>query len=344
MCVGRRTGRRGASDAKLPVADPTIGAPVSRTVTASTTQHRAEFDAVVTFTNGGDLRVRGFRLDIPSDRADVEEVGRLLVRHLGLLMVRDVEVRDLRIIEEAHKGSRGGPSDPADARADVTASSDTERFVDLSHTIVEGMVTYPGLPGPSFGDHLTREASRDHYAEGVEFAIQTVEMVGNTGTYIDSPFHRYAEGGDLASLDLADLVDVPAVVARLAGGDDRGIGQHALGALDVRGRAVLLHTGWDRHWGSEAYGQPAPFLTADAARYLVDEGARLVGIDSVNIDDTVGSDRPAHSILLAAGIPIVEHLTGLHEVPVVGARFTAVPAPVVGFGTFPVRAFARVPR
>lgn len=169
-------------------------------------------------------------------------------------------------------------------------------------------------------------------------------MVGNTGTYIDSPFHRYAEGGDLASLDLADLVDVPAVVARLAGSDDRGIGQRALGSLDVRGHAVLLHTGWDRHWGSEAYGQPAPFLTADAARYLVDEGARLVGIDSVNIDDTVGSDRPAHSILLAAGIPIVEHLTGLREVPVAGARFTAVPAPVAGFGTFPVRAFARVPR
>lgn len=160
---------------------------MSRTATTSTTQHRAEFDAVVTFTNGGDLQVRAFRLDVPSDRTDGEEVGRLLVRHLGLLMVGDVEVRDLRIIDEPHKGSRGGPSDPAEAHADVVAASDTERFVDLSHTIVEGMVTYPGLPGPSIRDHLSREASRDHYAEGVEFAIQTVEMVGNTGTYIDSP-------------------------------------------------------------------------------------------------------------------------------------------------------------
>jgi arylformamidase len=235
------------------------------------------------------------------------------------------------------------PSVPPTATPPATTPERDDRFVDLSHAIHDGMVTYPGLPGPSYGDHLSREASREHYAEGVEFAIQTIEMVGNTGTYIDSPFHRYADGGDLASLDLADLVDVPAVVARVVGNSERGIGEQELAALDVRGRAVLLHTGWDRHWGSEAYGQPAPFLTADAARYLVEQRARLVGIDAVNIDDTVGQDRPAHSILLAAGIPIVEHLTGLEEVPESGARFTAVPAPVAGFGTFPVRAFVRVP-
>jgi arylformamidase len=218
------------------------------------------------------------------------------------------------------------------------------RFIDLSHTIVEGMATYPGLPGPSYRDHLTREESRDHYVDGVEFAIQTIEMVGNTGTYLDSPFHRYAEGGDLASLALDTLADLPTVVVRLTYRRDRAVTVAELATLDVRARAVLLHTGWDRHWGTEGYGRPAPFLTAEAARYLVDQEARLVGIDSVNIDDTVGSDRPAHSILLAAGIPIVEHLTALDQVPVAGARFTAVPPPVVGFGTFPVRAFARVPR
>ncbi|WP_052668677.1 cyclase family protein [Nitriliruptor alkaliphilus] len=302
------------------------------------TEHRVEFDATVTFANGGDLRVRGFRLDIPGDRIDREDVGLLLVRHLGLLMVGDIEVSNLRILAAPHKGSRGGPSDGTS-----TAAQTTTALIDLSHVIVEGMVTYPGLPGPSFHDHLTREASRDHYAPGTEFAIQRLEMVGNTGTYLDSPFHRYADGGDLAALDLATLVDLPAAVVHLDDSEARGIGPTALASFDVRGHAVLLHTGWDRHWGTERYGDPAPFLTQDGARYLADEGAALVGIDSVNIDDTVGRARPAHSILLEACIPVVEHLTGLGQLPASGVSFSAVPPRVAGFGTFPVRAYARIP-
>lgn len=301
-------------------------------------QHRAEFDARLTFTNGGDLQVRGFRLDIPGDAIREDEVGLLLIRHLGLLMVGDVEVSNLRIVATAHKGSRGGPSDRG-----AVPSSQGSRLVDLSHTIVEGMVTYPGLPGPTFHDHVTREESRDQYEAGTEFSIQRVELVGNTGTYLDSPFHRYADGGDLASLALSALADVPAVVAHLGDGRERGIGAAALAALQVRGHAVLLHTGWDRHWDTESYGDPAPFLTEDGARYLVRGGAALVGIDSMNIDDTVGRARPAHSILLRAGIPVVEHLTGLDQLPTSGASFFAVPPRVADFGTFPVRAFARVP-
>lgn len=216
-------------------------------------------------------------------------------------------------------------------------------LVDLSHPIFAGMVTYPGLPAPVISDYLSREASRHHYAEGVEFCIQRIEMVGNTGTYIDSPLHRYADGADLASLPLDDLVDVPAQVVRSVDGAERGIEPDVLADLDVRDHAVLLHTGWDAHWGSDAYGGPAPYLTAAGAEHLVERGVRLVGIDSVNIDDTVGDDRPAHTILLAAGIPIVEHLTALDQIPAQGATFTAIPAPVVGFGTFPVRAFARIP-
>lgn len=301
-------------------------------------EHRAEFDARVTFVNGGDLQVRGFRLDIPGDEIGEADVGLLLVRHLGLLMVGDVEVSNLRTIAAPHKGSRGGPSDGM-----RTATQAVTALVDLSHSIVEGMVTYPGLPGPTFHDHLSREASRDHYEPGTEFSIQRLEMVGNTGTYLDSPFHRYADGGDLASLDLATVVDLPAAVVHLDDSDERGIGPSALAPIEVRDHAVLLHTGWDRHWGTDRYGDPAPFLSEDGARFLADSGATLVGIDSVNIDDTVGRTRPAHSILLEAGIPVVEHLTGLDQLPASGASFSAVPPRVAGFGTFPVRAYARVP-
>jgi kynurenine formamidase len=216
------------------------------------------------------------------------------------------------------------------------------RLVDLSHPIVAGMTTYPGLPGPEITPHLTRDASRAHYAPGVEFAIDRISMVGNTGTYVDSPFHRYADGADLADLPLTSLADLPAVVVRSARGR-RGIGAEDLAGYRLTGAAVLLHTGWDRHWGTEAYGGPAPFLTEAGARLLADAGARLVGIDSVNIDDAHGDrGRPAHSILLGAGIPVLEHLTGLAGLPDTGARLHAVPPPVRGFTTFPVRAYAVV--
>jgi arylformamidase len=302
------------------------------------TEYRASFDADVTFLNGGGLQAQGFRLDVPGVDVREDELAALFVRHLGLLMVDQVRLREVRVAAEPHKGSRGGPADAA-----ATTSGGRRGLVDLSHEIVAGMSTYPGLPGPEITSFLTREDSRRRYAAGTEFAIDRISMVGNTGTYVDSPYHRYQGGTDLAGLALESVADLPAVVVRLADSAERGIGPAAFGAVDVAGRAVLLHTGWDRHWGSDVYGGPAPHLTEAGARLLADAGAGLVGIDSVNIDDTAGDQRPAHSILLAAGIPVLEHLTGLDRVPVAGARLHAAPPRVRGFGTFPVRAYAVLP-
>ena len=217
------------------------------------------------------------------------------------------------------------------------------RIVDLSHPIRAGLITYPGLPAPVITPHLTREQSREKYSPGSEFAMDVITMIGNTGTYLDSPFHRYAEGPDLAGLDLSTLVGLPAEVFHLDGSADRAIMVGQLTGRDVRGAAVLLHTGWDRHFGAASYGVGAPYLTEDGAQYLVEAGAVLVGIDSVNIDDTEsGGHRPAHTVLLGAGVHVVEHLTNLADVPDQGARFTAAPPAIEGFGTFPVRAFAEV--
>jgi kynurenine formamidase len=218
----------------------------------------------------------------------------------------------------------------------------TRTLFDLSHPIYDGLVTYPGLPAPVFEDHLTREASRQVYSPGTEFSIGRITMVGNTGTYMDSPFHRFADGADLAGLKLESMVDVPGVLISVASGNDRAIDRAALDGLAVRGRAVLIHTGWDRNWATAEYGTGHPYVTAAATDWLVENGATLVGIDSLNIDDTADGSRPAHTKLLAAGIPLVEHLTGLEQLPAEGFRFTAVPAPVQGFGTFPVRAYAVV--
>jgi arylformamidase len=221
------------------------------------------------------------------------------------------------------------------------------RVVDLSHPIRAGLITYPGLPAPVIEPHLTRADSRQKYPPGTEFAMDVITMIGNTGTYLDSPFHRYADGRDLAGLDLESLVGLRAEVFHLTedwSPERRGIGPDALAGREVRGAAVLLHTGWDRHFGTPAYGSGAPFLTADGANYLVDAGATLVGIDSLNIDDTEsGGERPAHTVLLGAGVHVVEHLTRVGDVPETGARFTAAPPAVEGFGTFPVRAFAELP-
>lgn len=213
-------------------------------------------------------------------------------------------------------------------------------LVDLSHDIEHEMVTYPGLPGPHIGEHLSFDASREHYAAGTEFTIGRIEMVANTGTYLDTPAHRYRDGYDLTGLSLESCADLPAVVVDA----DGPIGPSAFSGLVVGGSAVLLRTGWDRHWGSESYGDPGhPHLTEDGALALIDRDAVLVGIDSVNIDGTSTGERPAHSLLLAAGIPVVEHLTHLSELPLAGARFTAVPPKVRGLATFPVRAFASIP-
>jgi kynurenine formamidase len=210
---------------------------------------------------------------------------------------------------------------------------------DLSHTIEGGMITYKGLPAPIICDYLSRERSRSIYAEGTEFQIGKIEMVANTGTYLDSPFHRYADGKDLAELDLTRLADLEGIVVRAAG---RTISRAAFGDMEVRGKAVLVHTGWSAHWRTDQYFEGHPFLTEDAAVYLAESDAVLVGIDSFNIDDTAGGHRPVHSTLLGAEIPIVEHLCGLEQLPDAGFRFFAVPPKVKGFGTFPVRAFAIV--
>jgi kynurenine formamidase len=212
-------------------------------------------------------------------------------------------------------------------------------LLDLSHTIEHGMTTYPELPGPIICDFLSREASRGRYAPGVEFHIGKIEMVGNTGTYLDAPFHRYADGKDLSQLPLDSLAGLDAVVVR-GPPDGRAIDRDAFVGRDLGGKAVLVRTGWDVHWGTAAYLDGNPFLTGAAAEYLVSQGAALVGIDSLNIDDIKDLTRPVHSALLGAEIPIVEHLCHLGSLPDAGFRFSAVPAKVAGFGTWPVRAFA----
>jgi arylformamidase len=295
-------------------------------------ERRVEFDFEISFTNGGDIAGRSFRLDIPGDDVSDGWIADALVRDLGLLMVGDVRISNRRILDEPHK--RG--FDERESRS----SSTSRRLVDLNHPIVAGMTTYPGLPVPAIRPVLRREDSEGRYAAGVTFAIDVIELCGNTGTYMDSPFHRYADGSDLAGLPLDRLFDVPAVRVDVTGSRSLAIGARELLPFDLAGRAVLVHTGFARHWGTDAYLRENPYLAPDAVAHLVHEGAALVGIDSLNIDSTADPQRPAHSELLRAGIPIVEHLTGLEQVPVDGATFTAVPAPVVGTGTFPVRAFA----
>src|SRR5213078_1800873 len=215
----------------------------------------------------------------------------------------------------------------------------TRRLVDLSHTIEHGMVTYPGLPAPVISDWLSRDASSSRYAPGTTFQIGKIEMLANTGTYIDAPFHRYDGRQDIGDYPLESVADLEGVVIRATERKGRALDAAWFGGHDVRGKAVLVHTGWDAHWRTERYGSGHPFLTRDAVEHLVAAGAALVGIDSLNIDDAADGARPAHTILLGARIPIVEHLCNLAELPDAGFRFFAVPAKVKGMGSFPVRAF-----
>jgi kynurenine formamidase len=302
------------------------------------TEYRASFDAVIRFSNGGDLTAHGFRVDVPSPDVAEAEIAALFTASLGLLMTDTVDLSNVQVFAEPHKGTRGGPSDRTPG-----PPGSGGRLVELSHVIRAGMVTYPGLPGPEITPHLTREASREHYAAGTEFAIDRLTMIGNTGTYLDAPFHRYPDGDDLSSISLTRTVDLPGVVVRVTGARHYGIDVGDLAALDVRGAAVLLHTGDDAGFGTSAYAEERHFLTRAGASWLVEHGAALVGIDAINIDDTADGERPAHTLLLAAGIPVVEHLTGLEQLPPTGARFTAVPLRVQGLGSIPVRAFARLP-
>jgi kynurenine formamidase len=302
------------------------------------TSYRARVDARVSFTNGGSLTVQGFLLDVDGPAAGREEIGQLLLASLGLLMAGEVAIDASEIVEQPHKGTRGGPSDRSSG-----AAQSTGRLVDLNHVIREGMLTYPGLPAPSITPFLTRSDSRARYAEGVEFTMECMTLIGNTGTYLDSPHHRYEGGTDLSGIELADLVNLPAVVVRVTDSAVRGVDAQTLAAIDpaaIAGAAVLLHTGNDVRFGTPEYAIDAAYLARDGAEYLVSHGATLVGIDSVNIDEISDMTRPAHSILLGGGVQVVEHLTGLEQLPPFGARFSAVPPRFANFGTFPVRAFA----
>jgi arylformamidase len=220
--------------------------------------------------------------------------------------------------------------------------SANSQLIDLSHTVEHGMITYKGLPAPIICDYLSREASRARYAPGTEFQIGKIEMVANTGTYLDSPFHRYPDGDDLSQLKLKSLADLDCVVVRVTDRLDRAIDRLPIDLATLRGKALLVQTGWDAHWRTDQYFEGHPHLTGELANSLVDAGVTLVGIDSFNIDSTDDGTRRVHSALLGAGIPIVEHMCGLDTVPERGARFFAVPVKVKGMGTFPVRAFAKV--
>lgn len=213
------------------------------------------------------------------------------------------------------------------------------KLIDLSHEVEHGMITYKGLPAPIICDFLSREESRKHYAEGTEFNIGKIEMVANTGTYVDSPFHRFADGIDLAELPLESLADLEGIVLHV-NNIGRAITAEAFEGSDLKGKAVLIHTDWSRHWRTDQYFDGHPFLTKDAAECLVQAGAAFVGIDTYNIDDTTDGTRPAHTILLGNSIPICEHMRGLDLLPDTGFRFHAAPVKVKAFGTFPVRAYA----
>ena len=298
------------------------------------TDKRVVFDFDFSFTNGGGIQGQDFRLDLDGDDIDDAALVDYIVRDLRLLMVGKARILNKRIIDEAHK--RKGAVD-----------SGGRRYVELSHVIEDGLVTYPGLPAARVCDYLSREASRAVYAPGTEFQIAKIEMVANTGTYLDCPSHRYEHGHDLSQIQPESFADLDAIVVRADHRQVRAIDASWFRDKELRGRAVLVHTGWDAFWREEAYAVEHPFLTQDAAEYLRDCGVKLVGIDSMNIDDTSrdgagGKARPVHSILLGADILIVEHLCNLRALPDEGFEFSAMPPKVKGAGTFPVRAMARL--
>src|SRR5215469_1779827 len=302
-------------------------------------EYRVKFDFEIDFLNGGGLQGQDFRLDIPRDDIDDEALARAVVADLRLLMVKAVRITNKAIIREPHKRDVA-LTDGAGGRGTTAALSGAARLVDLSHAIENGMLTYPGVPAPHICDFLSREASKARYAPGTQFQIGRIDLVATTGTYIDSPFHRFEDGADISMLPLPHLAGLDAVVVRVLGSSVRAVDAPVFAAIDVAGKAVLVHTDWSRHWRTPRYFEGHPYLTAAAAAYLREQGAVLVGIDSLNIDDTADGHRPVHTTLLGAGIPIVEHLCGLERLPPSGFAFSAVPAPVRGMGTFPVRAYA----
>lgn len=296
----------------------------------SNEQRRAQFDFEIEFTNGGGIQGQDFRLDIDGDDITDAALADFIVADLRLLMVGKVTILNKRIITEPHK------------RKPTPEPTTTGTRIDLSHTIYSGLVTYKGLPAPVVCDYLSRADSRKNYEAGTEFQIGKIEMVTNTGTYIDFPFHRFEDGRDSSQFELASLADLEGIVIHADFRDGIAIDADAFFGKELRNRAVLVHTGWAAHWETPAYFNDHPFLTANAAEYLYSCGARLVGIDSHNIDDTRGKSRPVHTTLLGGGMLIVEHLCNLEALPDEGFLFSAVPPKFKGVGTFPVRAMAKV--
>jgi arylformamidase len=290
---------------------------------------RVKFDFEIDFTNGGGIQGQDFRLDIDGEDIEDKALADYIVNDMRLLMVGDVRILNKEIISEAHKrGAVHAPIDPS--------------YIDLSHVIYDGLITYKGLPAPIICDFLSREDSRSRYAPGTEFQIGKIEMVTNTGTYVDCPFHRYEDGRDLSEVELERFADLEGIVIRADHKNGLAITVEAFKGKELRNRAVLVHTGWDEYWATDKYYENHPFLTEDAAVYLKSVGVKLVGIDSHNIDDTRGNTRPVHSTLLREEILIAEHLCNLKNIPDEGFTFSAVPPKFKGAGTFPVRAFARL--
>jgi len=292
--------------------------------------HRVQFDFEIDFSNGGGIQGRDFRLDIAGEDISDRDLADYLVDDMRLLMVGAVRIHNKRIIAEPHK------------RKPIETPAPANRYVDLSHVIENGTVSHRGMPAPIICDYLSRESSRTRYAPGTEFHIAKIEMVANTGTYVDCPFHRFADGSDFSQIGIEQFADIDAIVVRAEQRDSPAVGVEHFRGREIHNRAVLVHTGWDRHWNTQTYLGEHPFLTEEAAGYLCDCGVKLVGIDSMNIDDTRGNTRPVHTVLLGAGILIAEHLCNLSALPDDGFAFSAIPPRFKGVGTFPVRAMARL--
>ncbi|MEO5890469.1 MAG: cyclase family protein [Ferruginibacter sp.] len=290
---------------------------------------RVKFDFEIYFTNGGSVKGEDFRLDIEGDDISDKDLSDHIIADMHLLMTGQTKISNKKIISENHKRSR---TDEKRAR---------EVLIDLSHTIENGLITYKGLPAPVICDFLSREDSKQFYGEGTTFQIGKIEMVSNTGTYIDCPFHRFEDGKDLSEVGLESFTDLQGIVIRVPHKENLEVTAGHLKNYEIRNRAVLIHTGWDQYWNTENYYENHPYLAKSAAEYLKDCGVKLVGIDSHNIDNTKDKSRPVHTTLLGAEILIVEHLCNLNSLPPDGFTFSAVPPKFKGVGTFPVRAMAK---
>lgn len=293
-------------------------------------EKRVKFNFDIYFTNGGSISGQDFKLDIEGEDISDKELADRIVDDLHLLMAGKTIIKDKVILNEAHK------------RKTTASKSEQAVFIDLSHTIENGLITYKGLPAPIICDFLSRENSRQFYEEGTTFQIGKIEMVSNTGTYIDCPFHRFENGKDLSETGLESFTDLDAIVIRVPFAETLEVTAEKFKNHEIRNRAVLVHTGWDQHWNTENYYDNHPYLTKDAAEYLKDCNVKLVGIDSHNIDNTKGKSRPVHTTLLGAEILIVEHLCNLYLLPNDGFTFSAIPPKFKGVGTFPVRAMAKI--